>query len=296
MLRALSGTAAAMTAMGFPLVMARAAQAHAKPWRVLFFTKSGQFEHPCIRRPDNHRDDRLSHAEQVLVDLGRRHGFEVLATKDGGVFTPERLAAFDVVAFYTQGDVTQPGVDGTPPMTAAGRDSLLAFIDAGKGFVGFHCASGTFPSAEGAPPDAYTKMLGGEATWHGAQQRSHLRAVKGFTPLDDVADFDLHEEWYVFKHYAPDMHVVLVQETATMTEDAYKSRRPYPQTWARRHGKGRVFYTSMGHREDVWTNPLFQQIVLGGLGWAAGNVDAEVRPNLKDACPDVEHVWEERSG
>jgi hypothetical protein len=41
----------------------------------------------------------------------------------------------------------------------------------------------------------------------------------------------------------------------------------------------------MGHREDVWTNPTFQQIVLGGLAWATGNVEAEVPPNLDQAAP-----------
>ena len=52
----------------------------------------------------------------------------------------------------------------------------------------------------------------------------------------------------------------------------------------------RVFYTSMGHREDVWTNPLFQQVLLGGLSWAAGNVEADVKPNLMEVCPGVENV------
>jgi hypothetical protein len=52
------------------------------------------------------------------------------------------------------------------------------------------------------------------------------------------------------------------------------------------HDKGRVFYTSMGHREDVWTNPLFQNILLGGLNWACGNVDADVTPNVETVCPD----------
>jgi type 1 glutamine amidotransferase len=287
-LRAVAGAAAAMVLAGFPPGRARAADPGGKPRRVLFFTKSGQFEHPCIRRPDA---DTLSHAERVLVDAGKRHGFEVVATKDGGVFAPRRLAGFDLVAFYSQGDVTVPGVDNAPPMTHGGKAALLEFVAGGKGFVGFHGASGTFPSADGAPPDAYTKMLGAEATWHGAQQDARLRAVRGFAPLADVGDFTLHEEWYVFKHFAPDLHVILVQETAGMAEDDYRSRKPYPQTWARRHGEGRVFYTSLGHREDVWTNPLFQQIALAGMNWAVGSVEAEVAPNLERACPGVEHVW-----
>jgi hypothetical protein len=41
----------------------------------------------------------------------------------------------------------------------------------------------------------------------------------------------------------------------------------------------------MGHREDVWTNPLFQAVTLGGLAWAAGNVQAEVPSNFREVTP-----------
>ena len=51
------------------------------------------------------------------------------------------------------------------------------------------------------------------------------------------------------------------------------------------HGKGRVFYTSMGHREDVWENPLYQGLLLGALGWATGKVDADVEPNVAKVTP-----------
>ena len=52
-------------------------------------------------------------------------------------------------------------------------------------------------------------------------------------------------------------------------------------------GKGRVFYTSMGHREDVWTNTVFQQVLLGGINWAVGNAEANVKPNLKQVTPQA---------
>ena len=62
-------------------------------------------------------------------------------------------------------------------------------------------------------------------------------------------------------------------------------RPPYPATWARKHGQGRVFYTSMGHREDVWTNPIFQDVLTGGVAWALGDVKADVTPNLEQVAP-----------
>ena len=92
------------------------------------------------------------------------------------------------------------------------------------------------------------------------------------------------EEWYTFKNFAKDMHVIVLQETLMMEGDCYQ-RPNFPITWARMHGKGRVFYTSLGHREDIWTNPFFRAIALGGFEWALGNVDAEIPPNIDEVAP-----------
>ena len=45
----------------------------------------------------------------------------------------------------------------------------------------------------------------------------------------------------------------------------------YPQAWSRTYGKGRSFYTSLGHRDDIWSNdPVFRAHVRGGIRWALG--------------------------
>jgi hypothetical protein len=49
--------------------------------------------------------------------------------------------------------------------------------------------------------------------------------------------------------------------------------------WCRDCGKGRVFYTGLGHRDDVWNNPLFQQHLLGGIKWAMGLEPGDATPN-----------------
>jgi type 1 glutamine amidotransferase len=67
-------------------------------------------------------------------------------------------------------------------------------------------------------------------------------------------------------------------------------RPNYPATWAHHYGQGRVFYTSMGHRDDIWKSPVFQQILLGGINWAVGNVNADVTPNLKQAAPEADQL------
>src|SRR5437016_4981349 len=85
--------------------------------KVLMFTKSSGFEHPSIKRDG----DKLGHAERVLTELGTQHGFEVTATKDGGLFTPDNLARYDAFFFYTTGDLTTPGDDKNPPMSPEGK-------------------------------------------------------------------------------------------------------------------------------------------------------------------------------
>jgi type 1 glutamine amidotransferase len=284
----LSSAAVAAFAQFFPLRFASAADSPRR--KVLFFTKSSGFEHSVIKR----EGEALAHAEKVLTDLGREHMFDVTATKDGRIFD-DGLAEFDVIFFYTTGDLTKAGTDKTPPMSAEGKQRLLDAIASGKGFLGSHCAADTFhsdgPSRESQTEvDPYIAMIGGEFISHGPQQISRqVISAPEFPGLSGTAEgsddsFRLNDEWYSLKNYAEDLHVILVQDTFGMEGKDYE-RPPYPATWARRHGDGRVFYTSMGHREDVWTNPKFQQILLGGMRWAAGDVEADISPNMKQVAP-----------
>ena len=62
-------------------------------------------------------------------------------------------------------------------------------------------------------------------------------------------------------------------------------RAPYPLAWVRSRGKGRVSYNAMGHREDIWDSAAYQSMVVGMIKWAAGNVKADVTPNLAKVAP-----------
>jgi uncharacterized protein len=276
---AVAGAAAAFAAGSLPLGWTRAADN--KTRKVLFFTKSAGFQHSVVTR----KGDELAHAEKILIEMGKKNGFDVTATKDGRIFTPEKLAEFDVIAFYTTLDLTQEGTDKSPPMPKNGKEVLFDFIRSGKGFVGFHCASDTFHS-QGDKIDPYIRMLGGEFKTHGKQQKSKILVAKDTKfPIEGMKEFEMLEEWYDLYNFNPDMHVIQVQDTKSMEEDSYKKQENYPMTWARKEGKGRVFYTSMGHREDVWTNPLFQAVAMGGMAWAAGNVQADVPSNFREVTP-----------
>ncbi|MBC8002989.1 MAG: ThuA domain-containing protein, partial [Opitutaceae bacterium] len=141
---------------------------------------------------------------------------------------------------------------------------------------------------DGDAADPYVKMIGAEFIKHGQQQKSRMIVTDAkFPGLSAVpADFGPQEEWYSLKNFASDLHVLLVQETAGMKNNEY-ARPPYPATWARMHGKGRVFYTSMGHREDVWTSPVFQEVLMGGVNWATHRAEADITPNIDKVTPNA---------
>jgi type 1 glutamine amidotransferase len=175
-------------------------------------------------------------------------------------------------------------------MTPEGKQALIDAVRGGKGLIGFHCASDSFHS-RGDQVDPFIQMLGGEFIVHGAQQEATLKNIApDFPGAKEIGDsIRLMEEWYALKNFNPDMHVILAQETSGMEGGMYH-RPSFPQTWARKEGNGRVFYTSLGHREDVWENAKFQGLTLGGMAWMAGRVDADVAPNIEQATPGYKEV------
>jgi uncharacterized protein len=273
------------------------------PKKVLFFTKSSGFQHSVINR--GRTPDKLSMAERVLTDLGAKHGFEVTCSKDGGMFAPDKRDQFDAFVFYTTGDLTTSnGTDPHPGMTKEDKAGFLDAIKAGKGFMALHCGSDTFHSPGYANNkyarnvdeqghdrfDPYIQMLGGEFIVHGAQQFTTLHCVdEKFPGAAGFKDARWLEEWYSLNNFAPDLHVILLQETKEMKGPMYQ-RKPYPETWARMHGKGRVVYSSMGHRDEFWNGkiPAYHDLLIGALNWITGRVEADVTPNLKDVAPDCE--------
>ncbi|WP_422925816.1 ThuA domain-containing protein [Singulisphaera sp. PoT] len=249
--------------------------------KVLFFTKSCTFQHSVIAR----EGDKLAHAERILTELGKEHGFEVVASKDGRLFDPDKIGEWDAFAFQTTGVLTEPGSDKTPPMSKDGKKALLDAIRDGKGFIGMHCATDTFHSGpDGIDP--YIDMIGGEFIIHGAQQVAKIDVIDPEFPGAKAfgTSFEINDEWYAQKNLADDLHVILAHDTKGMTGLMY-DRPNFPETWARAYGKGRVFYTSMGHREDVWANPLYQGLLLGALNWATGKVEVNIEPNISKATP-----------
>jgi uncharacterized protein len=264
---------------------------------VLVFTKSSGWEHDVVKRV--HGEPSI--VENAVTSLGRKHGFNVTATKDGNVFDSKDFHQYAALFFYTTGDLNTAGTDKNPPMSPQGKQALLKAIHEGLGFVGVHAASDTFHTkpdstngsnryiAHGDKSDPYLRMLGGEFITHGSAPR--LQTTKliiddlRFPGLEGVSSpVTLNDEWYSLKDFRTDLHVILTLDTRGMSGKAYE-RPPYPITWARMEGKGRVFYTGIGDTPENWSNSFFLNLLGGGIRWAMGDVSASLDHNLEQAAP-----------
>lgn len=181
----------------------------------------------------------------------------------------ESLKNYDGVVFAnTTGDLPIPDKEG-----------FLNWIKAGGAFVGMHSCSDTF---HGWP--AFIEMLGGEFKTHGAQVGVECLNMDSTHPATQKLGRGWvisQEEMYLFKSYdASKVHDLLSLDKHPND----KTPGHYPVAWSKAHGKGRVFYTSLGHREDIWdadptlknrenlpkTSLAFQAHILGGIKWALG--------------------------
>ena len=184
--------------------------------------------------------------------------------------SPDSLKNYDAVAFVsTTGDLPIPDPDG-----------FLNWITNGGAFIGIHAASDTFHHWPG-----FIAMLGGEFDHHGQQVAVECLNEDPQHP----ATAHLGETWtikqeeiYEFRNYDPaKVHDLLILDKAPQLPHAPGH---FPVSWAKPYGKGKIFYTSLGHREDLWDtdasikdrknsediSKAYQQHVLGGIEWALG--------------------------
>lgn len=259
------------------------AAAAQEPLRILYLTKSEGFEHSPIAEPDG----QPSYSQKIFDALAKTHGWEVTTTKEAALVNAENLANYDVVMFYTQGDLTQMGNKDTgAPMTADGLQALLAWVEAGGGFVAIHSGTDSFRTGDAETPSDFIAMVGGEFRGHGPQFRGTLKVVSPGHPIaaGQAEAWRVMEEWYLFRHLNADtMHVLAVLDPGRVRNADERYDLPdIPMIWCSNHGSGRVYVNGMGHREDVWDSGEFQNWMVNGIHWAGGRIDGPADPNFRE--------------
>lgn len=223
----------------------------APPARLLVVTHTTGFRHSSI-----------AIAETTLRTLGqtsRLYDTEFCrnAPDVEALLTPAHLANVDAVFFAnTTGDLGIPDLHG-----------FVEWVGAGHAFLGAHSASDTYHDA----PE-YVAMLGGEFLTHGSIAEADVK-------VEDPADpavahlaprFRIVDELYRFTGLNRAGVRVLLSLDRNPDDGLGPVGQPadLPLAWHRSHGTGRVFYTALGHREEVWQDPRFQQHLLEAIRWS----------------------------
>jgi type 1 glutamine amidotransferase len=273
-----------------PLAQAPQANQPARK-RLLFLTHAALYKHPS-----------LGPAEAAVALWGKSGGFDVTTVEgfkqdsahlDLAFLTPEYLAQFDGLMLMTNGNL---------PLTEAQKRGVIAFVRGGKGIVGVHCASLTMYDY----PE-FGEMLGGYYLRSIVPMNLMNQGRIGVLKVEDPAhpatkmlggSWPLVEEFYEFGRspwdasrpmenlsqvgklripmgFSRDRVKVLLSLDTERTDlsnlQGIQKGGDYPQAWSRTFGKGRSFYTSLGHRADIWpTDPVFRAHVTGGIRWALG--------------------------
>ena len=233
--------------------------AFAAPKRVLYVTHSAGFRHGS-----------LEPSRDVMAQVAARIGFELTATEDLSLIAAEPLRAFDVVFFFTSGEL---------PLSDAQKRDLLEFVRAGKGFGGAHSATDTLYQW----PE-YGEMIGGYFDGHPWTQ---VAAVDVEDPDHPAVrhfgnSFQLLEEFYQFREFSRDrVRVLATLDTRSVNlraEGVNRTDEDFALAWVRPYGTGRVFYTAFGHFDETWRDPRFQKMLEGALAWLGGEAPGEGAP------------------
>ncbi len=235
---------------------------------VLLLTKSSGYEHDVVKESGG-----PSVVEQKVATAVAALGGTLTATKDASSINAANLLNFDVVIFYTSGDLTTSGTDGETPMSSGGVDELNAWIMAGGGFIAFHSAADTFHNDQD-----YIDMVGAEFDYHGSQFTNTLTVVAPAHPV--VArvptNWTFTEEYYVFKNVAPSGRTPLI----VIDPQPNYSLSPYPLVWTNDFGAGRVLYNQLAHNESTWDDPDFQNMLEDSISWTDTGVSVPPTPTI----------------
>jgi type 1 glutamine amidotransferase len=236
--------------------------ASAAPKRLLLVTHTAGFRH----------EEGIKAGDSTLAEIGqvsKLFTVDFCRTADDvkAMLTVEALKKYDGVVFNnTTGDLGIPDLEG-----------FLAWIKSGKAFIGMHAATDTYHGNA-----AYLDMIADEFVTHAAQATvqpvvddpKHPATVK-WDPSTRILD-----EIYEFKHNdRTKVHALLSMDKHP--DDGHPNAgKPTDMllAWCKEYGKGRVFYTGLGHRGDVWTNETYRQHLLGGIRWALGLAKGSAKP------------------
>lgn len=247
-------------------------EAPAKPKKarkVLVFSKTAGFRHGSIPS-----------GIEAMKQLGKSTGaFEVTATEDESAFEPDTLKEFDAIVFLnTTGEVFKSKEAGREDRL---KKSLVDFVENGGGLVGLHSATDTYKNWK-----VFNDMMGGAFSghpWHTKIKVKNLDPKHPLTAAFGGEDFEIADEIYQFRKdtASPDERRMLLSLSGEIVDKGkgqYGKDGFYAISWLDEREKGRIFYCSLGHRDEIYWNTPVLKHYLAGIQYALGDLDADASP------------------
>ena len=196
----------------------------------------------------------------VLKDMAKEQGFEVdLSNTLDSYLDVEKMRSYDlIVQVITMSKITPQQEQG-----------LLEAVRSGVGISGWH--GGLADSFRNNT--AYQFRVGGQWVAHPGGIINHkVNIVNHEDPITKgLSDFKMHSEQY-YLHVDP-ANEVLATTTFSGKYAPWINKVVMPVVWKKMYGKGRVFYTSLGHVAKDFDVPEALEIVKRGMLWAAGYLE-----------------------
>jgi type 1 glutamine amidotransferase len=246
-----------------------------KPRKVLIYSKTNGYRHGSIAT-----------GAKSLAMLGEATGaYTSVHSEDETMFEPEKLKQFDaVIMLNTTGECLRAKKGGSKEKEEALKKSLVNFVKSGKGLVGTHSATDTYKRWK-----EYNDMMGGAFAGHPWHTEVPIKNLYPDHPLNKVfggKGFTVRDEIYQFRDgtaRASDRRILLSLDPEW--KDIKRGNRKdgtFPISWIAKYGEGRTFYCSLGHRNEIYYNPVVLQHYLAGIQYALGDLKADATPSQSD--------------
>ncbi len=260
----------------------------ARPRRVLVWNTPAH-----LMKKDPHKGYCIPYGAYAMKTLGKKTGaFTPVLSDDLSVFLPESLKKFDAIvlnnasgAWITPSDAVAEKLKAHGDKKAIElmlRKSLLDFVRNGGGIVAYHYALG----GNRHWPE-FREMIGATVSGHPWNEEVGVRVEEPNHPLSAAFSgkktFRIKEEVFQFsKPYARDKLRVLLSldvKTTNMTVKWIKrTDNDFALAWVKSFGKGRIFYTALGHRTEIYWNPMMLKFYLDGIQFACGDLKVPTAP------------------
>jgi len=209
-------------------------------------------------------DEQNKAANSALSELIGKKNWDVFVTENAAVFNAKQLKKFDVVLLNSiSGDVFLPEQ----------RDAFSQWIEHGGGVVALHGSGGDHHYDW---PWYVDVLLGAQFIGHTYTPQFQPGTIKIVDTKHPImqglpAEWQRTEEWYAFDRVPSGYHTHIL---ATLDESSYQPppaqvMGTHPLIWTRCIGKGRVFFSALGHKAETYSEPLHLKMIDNAIDWAS---------------------------